>query len=158
MHKLSSTLTIVVTLLIWAVFPAGATENFVIKESKFSVSETIDRLEKVLTSNGLTIFKRVDHAAGAKKAGLELADNQVLIFGNPKLGTPLMQSNPMIGIDLPQKALAWKDKDGKVWLAYNAPAALKIRHAIEGKDEVLKKITGALGKFSDVATGAASGN
>jgi len=155
MNNRIAMLTTLTALIFWVVFPAGAVENLIIKESKYSTSETLDRLEEALTSNGLTIFLRIDHAAGAQKAGLELPENQVLIFGNPKLGTPLMLANPAIGIDLPQKALAWKDKDGKVWLAYNNPATLKARHNIEGRDEVFKKITGALGKFTDIATGAA---
>ncbi len=152
--RISTTLAIIATAAILSLTaPALALDNYVTKESKYSVSDTIDRLEKVLKSKGLTIFARIDHAAGAKKANLELAPTQLLIFGNPKLGTPLMQSNPTIGIDLPQKALAWKDADGKVWLTYNNPAALKARHEIEGKDKVLGIITGALGKFSDVAVG-----
>ncbi len=152
--RISTTLaTILTATTLSLATPALALDNYITKESKHSVSDTIDRLEKVLKSKGLTIFARIDHAAGAKKANLELSPTQLLIFGNPKLGTPLMQSNQTIGIDLPQKALAWKDKEGKVWLTYNNPAALKERHSIEGKDKVLGIITGALGKFSDVAVG-----
>ncbi len=152
--RISATLATAVTIATLSLAtPALALDNYITKESKHSVSDTIDRLEKVLTSKGLTIFARIDHAAGAKKANLELAPTQLLIFGNPKLGTPLMQSNQTISIDLPQKALAWKDADGKVWLTYNNPAALKARHSIDGKDKVLGIITGALGKFSDVAVG-----
>ncbi|MEL6297340.1 MAG: DUF302 domain-containing protein [Pseudomonadota bacterium] len=126
----------------------------VTKPSAHSVKDTIDRLETALKSKGITVFARVDHAAGAKKAGLDLPPTELIIFGNPKLGTPLMQSNRAIGNDLPMKALAWEDKDGKVYLTYTAPDALKSRYNISGKDKVFQTMTGALGKFSDAATKA----
>lgn len=130
---------------------AMADNGLVMKESSYSVGETIDRLQKVLESKGLTIFARIDHAAGAEKAGLELKPEQVLIFGNPKLGTPLMAASPTVGIDLPQKALSYEDADGKVWLVYNNPQMLVDRHNIEGRDEVIGKITGALDKLTGAA-------
>ncbi len=130
---------------------ARADSGLVTKASPYSVAETIDRLQKVLESKGLTIFARIDHAAGAGKAGLELQPEQVLIFGNPKLGTPLMATSPTVGIDLPQKALSYQDKDGKVWLVYNNPAMLVERHKISGKDEVITKITGALDNLTNAA-------
>lgn len=130
---------------------AQAGDNMVVKESAHSVAATLDRLAKILTSKGITVFTRVNHAAGAKKAGLELKPTELLIFGNPKLGTPLMMSNRKIGIDLPMKALAWEDDAGKVWLAYSTPASMQARHGITDKDEVFKKMTGALGKLTDAA-------
>ncbi|MGH1349767.1 MAG: DUF302 domain-containing protein [Methyloligellaceae bacterium] len=126
-------------------------KNLVIKESAHSVSETIDKLKTVLESKGITIFARIDHAAGAKKVGEALEPTELLIFGNPKLGTPLMQSNQKIGLDLPLKAIAWKGKDGKVRLGYPSPAYLKTKYGITDKDAVFTKITGALGKFTDAA-------
>ena len=131
---------------------AMAAEGLVVKPSNYSVAETIDRLAAALESKGLTIFARIDHQAGAAGADLELPPTQVLIFGNPKLGTPLMSAAPTTAIDLPQKALAYEDGSGKVYLAYNDIGYLQARHGIEGRDEVIAKIRGALGNFTDAAT------
>lgn len=132
---------------------ALAHSGLIVKPSAHGVTETLDRLEAVLKKKGVTVFARVDHAAGAKKAGLALAPTQVLIFGNPKLGTPLMQSKRAIGIDLPLKVLAWKDGNGKVWLAYNDPAYLAKRHAIADRDPVFAKMAKILDKLTGIATG-----
>lgn len=141
--------------LLWAaVSTAQAAEKLIVKQSPHTVSVTLDRLTEILKEKGITVFTRVDHAEGAKKAGLELKPTQLLIFGNPKLGTPLMQANRNIGIDLPLKALAWQDDDGKVWLGYTDPASLKERFAVEGHDEVFKKMTGALDMFTTAAIAA----
>lgn len=129
------------------VLPAAAETGLVTVESSYTVQITLDRLTKIMTSKGITIFARVDHAAGAKKIGTDMAPTQLLIFGNPKLGTPLMMSNRQVGIDLPLKALAWRDDAGKVWVSYNDPAYLKVRHGISDRDPVFKKIAGALGKL-----------
>ena len=131
---------------------ASAADGLIVKPSNYSVSETIDRLQAALEEKGLTIFARIDHEAGASGAGLDLAPAQVLIFGNPKLGTPLMTSSPTTAIDLPQKALAYQDADGQVHLAYNDIDYLVARHGISERDDVVGKIRGALGKFTDVAT------
>lgn len=139
-------------LAICFVSPAVAETDFLQKKSAHGVVETIDKLEAALKEKGITIFARVDHAAGAKKVGLELRPTLLLIFGNPKLGTPLMNADRLMGLDLPMKALAYEDEDGTVWLAITKPDALKMRHGIEGKDEIFKKMTGALGKFTDIAT------
>jgi uncharacterized protein (DUF302 family) len=98
--------------------------------SAYSVKETIDRLEAEATAKGLTVFARIDHAAGASAASLSLRPTELLIFGNAKGGTPLMQAAQAIGIDLPLKALAWEDATGKVWLNYNDPVWLAERHGI----------------------------
>lgn len=95
----------------------------------------------------MTIFTRIDHAANAKNAGMTLAPTQVLIFGNSKLGTPLMQESRTTAIDLPQKALAWEDDEGKVWVAYNHPAWLAERHGLNAREDVLAKIGSALDSF-----------
>ena len=145
-------LSLFLSLILLSISSAHANaKDMIIKQSSHSVSITIDRLKKVLESKGITIFARVDHAAGAKKVGKKLAPTQLLIFGNPKLGTPLMQSSQKIGLDLPLKAIAWQDKDGKVWLGYMSPAYLKAKYGITDKDAVFGKITGALGKFTDAA-------
>jgi uncharacterized protein (DUF302 family) len=123
---------------------AGAADNgLVSKPSKYSVADTINRVETVVKAKGMTVFARIDHAAEAEKAGLKMHPTQLLIFGNPKGGTPLMQANPTIAIDLPMKALAWEDDNGKVWLSYNAPAFLKNRHDV--KDELAKSLSGIVG-------------
>ena len=96
--------------------------------SKYSVKDTLDRLEADLKAKGLTVFARIDHAAGAASVAMPLRPTEVLIFGNPKGGTPLMQSNQTIGIDLPLKMLGWQDADGKVWLAYTDVSWLARRH------------------------------
>lgn len=131
---------------------AFAGDGLVVKPSQYSVSETIDRLQAALEGKGLTIFARIDHEAGAASAGLDLAPTEILIFGNPKLGTPLMTSSPTTAIDLPQKALAYQETDGQVYLAYNDIGYLVARHGITERDEVVGKIRGALGKFTDAAT------
>lgn len=99
--------------------------------SRHSVKETIDRLEAEARAKGMTVFARVDHAAGATAAGMALRPTELVIFGNAKGGTPLMQASQAIGIDLPLKALAWEDDAGEVWLAYNDLAWLAARHGIE---------------------------
>lgn len=133
---------------------AGATEGMINIKSAHSVAETADRLEKILASKGMTVFTRIDHAAGAQKAGKTLAPTELVIFGNPKVGTPLMQCSHSIAIDLPQKALIWQDQAGQVWFSYNDPQYLALRHNTQGCDEVLKKVAGALGNFSKKATAA----
>ena len=108
--------------------------------SPYSVSETLRRLESLLQARGLAIFARIDHSGEAEKAGLKMRPTQLLIFGSPKQGTPLMVASPTLAIDLPLKALAWEDASGKVWLSYNTPEYLKQRHNIP--DELLKNISG----------------
>ncbi|CDX14597.1 Protein CrcB homolog 1 (fragment) [Mesorhizobium plurifarium] len=97
-------------------------------ESRFRVGETIDRLVETVTSAGLRVFARIDHAAGAREVGAALRPTELLIFGHPKGGTPLMQDRQLAGIDLPIKALAWEDEQGKVWLSYNDAHWLAERH------------------------------
>ena len=98
--------------------------------SNLSVKETIDRLASTVTSKGMTVFGRIDHGAGAAQVGMPLRPTEVLIFGNAKGGTPLMQAKQTIGIDLPLKALAWEDAEGKVWVTSNDPAWLARRHGL----------------------------
>jgi uncharacterized protein (DUF302 family) len=98
--------------------------------SEYPVGETIDRLAALAEARGLHVFARVDHADGAAKAGMALRPTQLLIFGNPTGGTPLMQDRQTAGIDLPVKALAWEDADGRVWLGYNDAAWIAQRHGL----------------------------
>lgn len=140
-------------LMLRAPAAVAADSPLITKTSKHSAAETLDRLTKIMESKGITIFARVDHAAGAAKIGTEMPATELLIFGNPKLGTPLMTANRSIGIDLPLKALAWTDAAGKTYLSYTDPAALKARWSITGRDAVFEKITGALDKMTNAATG-----
>jgi len=107
--------------------------------SRYSVPETLGRLETLAKSRGLTVFARIDFSGDAQKVGLTMRPAQLLIFGNPKAGTPVMIASPSIAIDLPLKALAWEDADGKVWLSYNTPEYLMERHGIP--KELLKNIS-----------------
>lgn len=130
----------------------GAESGLIIKQSAYPPSETLDRLQGVLEQKGLTVFARIDHSAGASKAGMALPPTQLLIFGNPKMGTPLMQSSRSIGIDLPLKVLAWEDAEGNSWVAYNRPEQLVGRHGIKDRGDIVKKMTGALDNFTKLAT------
>lgn len=108
--------------------------------SPYSVPETIKRLESELYTRNLTLFARIDHSGEAEKVGLRMHPTQLIIFGSPKAGTPLMVTSPTLAVDLPLKALVWEDAEGKVWLSYNSPDYLKRRHEIP--DELLKNIAG----------------
>src|SRR3982075_652192 len=108
--------------------------------SPYSVPDTLARLESILKERGLTIFARVDHSGEAEKAGLKMRPTQLLIFGSPKGGTPLMVAAPRLAIDLPLKALAWQDEQSKVWLSYNSPEYLQQRHGFPV--DLLKNIAG----------------
>jgi uncharacterized protein (DUF302 family) len=108
--------------------------------SPHTVTETLARLETIVQTKGLTILARIDHSGDAAKAGLQMPPTKLLVFGNPKSGTPLMIASPSVAIDLPLKALVWQDDDGKVWLSYNSPDYLKERHAIP--ENLLHNIAG----------------
>jgi uncharacterized protein (DUF302 family) len=108
------------------------------KQSKYSVKESIDRLQKILSSKGVTIFARIDQQAEAQKAGLVLSPIELLIFGNPKTGTPIMSAVPLAALDLPLKAISWQDIDHKVWLSYNEPAYIQQRFSLS--DALIKNI------------------
>jgi len=108
--------------------------------SRYSVPETIARLESILKEKGVAVFSLIDHSGEAAKVGLSMPPTQLLIFGNPKGGTPLMLSAPSTAIDLPLKALVWQDQQGKVWLSYNSPEYLQQRHGFPS--DLLKNISG----------------
>jgi uncharacterized protein (DUF302 family) len=131
---------------------AETTDGMIRLKSSHSVSVTISRLEEALNKKGMTIFKHVDHMQGAKNAGIELRPTELLIFGNPKVGTPLMLCAQTAALDLPQKALAYEDKAGEVWLVYNDPAYIAQRHDIQTCDDALQKVSKALARFGQLAT------
>jgi uncharacterized protein (DUF302 family) len=108
--------------------------------SRYSVPETLARLQSILKEKGLTVFALIDHSGEGEKAGLTMRPTQLLIFGSPKGGTPLMVAAPRLAIDLPLKALAWQDEQGQVWLSYNSPEYLRERHGFPA--EFLKNIAG----------------
>ncbi len=115
------------TLLAFAAAALGA-DGLVALKSPFSAKETMNRLEENAKQRGLTVFARIDHAAGAARIGKTLRPTEVLIFGNPQGGTPFIECAQSVGIDLPLKALVWEDAQGAVWLGYNDPAFLARRH------------------------------
>ena len=117
--------------------------------SNHSVTETIDLLESLVRSKGLTVFARIDFSGDASKAGLSMPPTQMLIFGNPKAGTPLMLAAPSVALDLPLKAVAWQDGNGGVWLSYNAPEYLRQRHGLP--QTLLPNIAGIKGLVEEAA-------
>jgi uncharacterized protein (DUF302 family) len=123
---------------------ASAADGMVSVESAYSVAETADKFESIIKKKSLTLFARIDHQKNASGVDLELRPTELIIFGNPKVGTPLMQCSQTVAIDLPQKVLIWKDEKSKVWLSYNSPNYLKERHNIEGCDPVINKISNVL--------------
>ncbi len=122
-------------------------------KSNHDVPSTLDRLEKVLKEKGMKVFARINHAKGAASVGKQLRPTALIIFGNPKVGSPLMQCQQSVAIDLPQKALIWKDAQGTVWISYNDPRYLQSRHNIPGCNEVISKIGAALAGITKAASG-----
>ncbi len=120
-----------------------ATDGLIASKSPHSAADTMSRLESVVTERGFTVFARVDHAAGAANVGKSLRPTTLLIFGNPKGGTPFMECAQSVGIDLPLKALVWEDALGEVWLGYNEPAFIARRHGV-ADCPVVGKIDAAL--------------
>jgi uncharacterized protein (DUF302 family) len=133
--------------------------GLITKQSNYSVAETIQRFEAAVganTANGWMVFTRLDHAAAAQKQGLEMRPRTVIVFGNPKQGTPSMQKTATLAIDVPLKALVWEDDQGKVWLTYNSAEYLQTvinpRHGLPSNPEAARAGAGVLAKFADTAT------
>jgi len=114
--------------------------------------ETVDRFKVLLTKKQIRLFAEIDHAAEAKQAGLTLRPTQLLIFGNPPAGTPLMQSKQIIGLDLPLRVLVWEDEHGKVWLTYTRAATLAQRHQVADRADTVKALDAALAALARDAT------
>jgi uncharacterized protein (DUF302 family) len=108
------------------------------KPSKHTVDVTLEKLRSALQANGVTIFTVVDHSGEAEEVGIPLRPTKLIIFGNPKAGTPIMLDSPSVAIDLPLKVLVWEDNEGRAWLSYNSPAYFQERHGLP--QELLKNI------------------
>jgi len=121
------------------------------KPSPHTVTVTIDRIEAALKAKGIAIVARWDHAAAAAQVGMTLRPMQLLIFGNPRLGTPLIQGNPQIGVDLPVRVLAWEDEAGRVWVGYTAPAELATRYQVGDQVDAVQKISAVLEQLTAAA-------
>ncbi|AHD10307.1 DUF302 domain-containing protein [Phaeobacter gallaeciensis] len=136
-------------IAVMSAFPAAA--DLIKIPSQKPVAETMDALQAAVEGAGATVFARVDHAAGAQKVDLSLGDAQLLIFGNPKLGTPVMQADPRAGLFLPLKILAYQDAEGQVWLTYEDPAEMLSGLGVPADAEAVAKMQGALGKLTSAA-------
>jgi uncharacterized protein (DUF302 family) len=143
--------SITVLLFLFTALPLMAAEGLINVQSDFSVKETTERLENILNKKGMTIFNQINHSDAAQKVGVELRKTQLIIFGNPKVGSPLMQCQQSVAIDLPQKAIIWEDDKSKVWISYNDPRYLGKRHNIIGCDEVITKVEKALSGITKAA-------
>jgi len=148
MKKLILTALLILSIAI----SAEAADGVVNVPSTFNVEETADRMEGILKEKGMIIFNRIKHSEGAGKVGIELRDTELIIFGNPKVGSPLMKCRQSVAIDLPQKALIWKDDEAKVWISYNDPRYLEKRHNITGCEEGILKIEKALASIAKSAS------
>jgi uncharacterized protein (DUF302 family) len=120
--------------------------------SAYGTNETVERLKSLLDQKKIQLFAHIDHAAGAKQVGMSLRPTQVLIFGNPQAGTPLMQSRQTIGLDLPLRVLVWEDGTGKVWLSYRRVADLARSHHVTDRDETVKALDEGLAALARAAT------
>jgi uncharacterized protein (DUF302 family) len=147
---------IALTYLLLGPGSAEADNGVITKASAYSAEMTTKRLEDAITSRGFMVFGRLDHAGAAKKVGLSMPFSTVVVFGNPKLGTPNFIQNPPLAIDLPLKALVWEDKDGKVWLSYNSSKYLYetiyARHKQPFMADVVNRLESGLGNLMDEVT------
>lgn len=146
------TVFVVALLVLSMAFPVMAAEGLINIESSFSVEETADRLVEILNKKGMTVFNRIKHSEAAGMVGVELRETELVLFGNPKVGSPLMKCQQSVAIDLPQKALIWQDSAATTWLSYNDPRYLEQRHDIAGCEDVISKIERALAGITKAAT------
>lgn len=140
-----------VALSLSALTCLASAADLVKKPSEHGVQETMDRLEAMVGDKGLAVFNRIDHQANARKAGMEMAASQLLIFGNPKMGTAIMQQDPGAGLDLPLRVLVFEDGQGQTWISYHNPQGLKSSYQLEG-NPALDKAENALGNITDAAS------
>ncbi|MGB3613118.1 MAG: DUF302 domain-containing protein [Elainellaceae cyanobacterium] len=163
MKRFRTICLLAITVVLLALFPAWTAPStatlpdedagLVYMPSQFSVAETGDRIEALLEERPLNLFARIDHAANAASVGKDLLPTQVLIFGNPNAGTPLMECSRTVAIDLPQKMLVWQDDDNQTWLAYNNPSYLMDRHNLAGCEQNIEMIGKALQNLAVAASG-----
>jgi uncharacterized protein (DUF302 family) len=148
-------------LVLWLVLSCGwlqAAENhadargIITKKSAYSVPQTLDRLEAALKQKGVAVMLRVAHHNAAAQVGVALRPTELIIFGNPKLGSHMFTSQQSAGLDLPLKALAWQDEAGQVWLSYNAPAYIAERHGIADRQKIVSKMTAVLDALTNIAS------
>ncbi|MEM1401508.1 MAG: DUF302 domain-containing protein [Pseudomonadota bacterium] len=142
---------ILATLAAFMLSSAVYANDLVQKESPHSVQDTMDRLQSAVENAGANVAARVDHAAAAKTVGIDLAPNQVLIFGNPAIGSPIFVENPAAGLDLPIRVVVYTDNDGQTMVAYHNPAALAESFGLPADMDSFKMMGGALGKLTDAA-------
>jgi uncharacterized protein (DUF302 family) len=131
----------------------GIIEGLTSIRSSFGPKETMDRLEAEIRAQRMTVFARIDHAGAAAVVGLKLAPTELIIFGNARGGTPLMQSNQTVGIDLPLKALVWQNAAGKTLISYNEPSWIAQRHGVAGAEAAVSKMTDLLSAITTTAAG-----
>lgn len=146
------TLTLTVLCILFMAISSQAADGVVDVQSSFTVKVTADRMESLLKEKGMTVFNRIDHAQGARQVGIELRDTELIIFGNPKVGSPLMKCMQSVAMDLPQKVLIWKDAQSKVWISYNDPRYVEKRHHIMGCEAVISTIEKALAGIAGAAS------
>jgi len=144
------------TLLFGAANPSFAVEGLITSQSAYSADATMDKFEAAAKKRGFIVFARLDHAAGAEAVGLKMPRSTVIVFGNPRAGTPVFIKTPTVAIDLPLKAMVWEDANGKVFLSYNSAeylfGTIYVRHGAAHDKAVAAKIEGALKAMSDEAT------
>lgn len=154
-HARTLALTLALTLVIASTELASAVDGLITKPSVYSANETLDRLEAALKERGWVIFTRLDHAAAAESLGLKMPRSTVLVFGNPRLGTPVFIKRPTLAIDLPLKALVWEDAAGKVSLSYNSAEYLFVtiygRHSAPVAPDAVARLDGVLTAVTDAA-------
>ncbi len=131
--------------------PAQGADGIILVPSAHDVKTTMDKLQKALSEKGITIFARIDHAAAAKSIGQPLRPMEVLIFGNPKVGTPLMQKNAEMGLDLPLRVLVFQAENATTYIAYTDPAVLAKRYGVTEPASVIEQMTGLLKNFTAAA-------
>lgn len=144
---------LILLLAMLLALPAHAADGLVTIRSSHDVTTTVDRLEKIVTDAGFRVFARIDHGKAAKNVDIELKPIELLIFGKPKAGSLLMQSQPTAAIDLPMKYLVWKDAKDQVNISWNDPAWMAARHGIRDRVKLVTKMTGALRKLATKAAG-----
>jgi uncharacterized protein (DUF302 family) len=148
-------LALTAALLLGSITSVSGAEGLITKPSRYAAAETLDRLEAALKERGFMIFARLDHAAAAESFGLKMPKSTVLVFGNPRLGTPVFIKHPTLAIDLPLKALIWDDASGKTSLSYNSAQYLLVtiygRHGAPSSAEAIARIEAALAAATDAA-------